>query len=151
MVPGLQIAANPQGEGKIPSLNESILRVCSNCSLSLVCPEFVAEASCAYKIPVSMRTIEELRAWASMLVELQMQRVMMLRMGEEMSGGAPDAALSAEVDRMSKLQLQVKELKLAHASGLHEVIDPRFSSLIERGRDRRGDLPEGRGRRRSWP
>jgi hypothetical protein len=42
MVPGLQIAANPQGEGKIPSLNESILRVCSNCSLSLVCPEFVA-------------------------------------------------------------------------------------------------------------
>jgi len=110
MVPGLQIAANPQGEGNIPSLSENIRRVCTTCSLQQVCPEFVAGASCAYKIPVSMRTIEELRAWASMLVEVQMQRVMMLRMDEEMSGGAPDAALSAELDRMSKLQLQFKEL-----------------------------------------
>jgi hypothetical protein len=104
MVPGLQITANPQGEGNIPSLNSDILRVCSNCSLSLVCPKFEAGASCAYKIPFSMRSIEELRAWASMLVEMQMQRVMMLRAAEEMSGGAPDAALSQELDRMRRLQ-----------------------------------------------
>jgi hypothetical protein len=53
-----------------------------------------------------MRSIEELRAWASMLVEMQMQmqRVMMLRAAEEMSGGAPDAALSQELDRMRRLQ-----------------------------------------------
>jgi hypothetical protein len=57
-----------------------------------------------------MRTIEQLRGWASMLIETQMQRVMMLRLGEEMSGGPPDVALSAEVDRMSRLQLQFKEL-----------------------------------------
>ena len=31
-----------------------------------------------------MRTIEQLRGWASMLIEIQMQRVMMLRTGEEM-------------------------------------------------------------------
>jgi hypothetical protein len=79
MVPGLQIAANQQGEGKIPSLNEDILRVSSSCSLKPVCPEFVAGSDCAFKIPVEMRTIEELRGWASMLVEMQTQRLMMLR------------------------------------------------------------------------
>jgi hypothetical protein len=57
-----------------------------------------------------MRTIEQLRGWASMLIEIQMQRVMMLRAGEEMQGGAPDAAPSQELDRMSRLQLQFKEL-----------------------------------------
>ena len=45
-----------------------------------------------------MRTIEQLRGWASMLIEMQMQRVIMLRKGEEMQGGAPDAALSQELD-----------------------------------------------------
>ena len=118
MVPGLQMRAvetlNEQGGGyetiSVPSMNEDILRVCSNCSLSLVCPEFTPGASCAYKIPVQMRTIEELRAWVSMLIETQMQRVIMLRMGEEMQGGAPDAAPSQELDRMSRLQLQFKEL-----------------------------------------
>ncbi len=58
MVPGLQISANPQGEGKIPSLNEGILRVSMSNSLTNVCPEMVAGASCAYKIPVDMRSIE---------------------------------------------------------------------------------------------
>jgi hypothetical protein len=118
MLPGLNMkgveTANVQGDGTktvyLPTMSESILRVCSNCSLSLVCPKFEAGSDCAFKIPVSMRTIEELRAWASMLIETQMQRVMMLRLAEEMSGGAPDAALSAEIDRMSKLQLQYKEL-----------------------------------------
>jgi hypothetical protein len=51
-----------------------------------------------------MRTIEQLRAWATMIIEMQMQRVMMLRAAEEMSGGAPDAALSQELDRMRRLQ-----------------------------------------------
>ena len=45
-----------------------------------------------------------------MIIERHMQRVMMLRAGEEMPGGAPDAALSAELDRMSRPQLQFKEL-----------------------------------------
>jgi hypothetical protein len=101
MVPGLQITANPQGEGNIPSLSEDILRVCVSCSLQQVCPEFVAGSDRAFQIPVEMRTIEQLRAWATMIIEMQMQRVMMLRAGEEMQGGAPDAALSAELDRMS--------------------------------------------------
>jgi hypothetical protein len=58
MVPGLQITPNPQVEGNIPSLNEDILRFSMSCSLQNVCPEFSAGASCAYKIPVDMRSIE---------------------------------------------------------------------------------------------
>jgi hypothetical protein len=58
MVPGLQITANPQGEGNIPSLNEDALRFSMSCSLQNVCPEFSAGASCAYKVPVDMCSIE---------------------------------------------------------------------------------------------
>jgi hypothetical protein len=54
--------------------------------------------------------MEQLQGWASTLLEIQMQRVVMLRMAEEVSGGSPDAALSQELDRMSRLQLQFKEL-----------------------------------------
>jgi hypothetical protein len=39
-----------------------------------------------------------------------MQRVMMLRAGEEMAGGPPNAAVSQEMDRMSRIQLEYKEL-----------------------------------------
>ncbi len=118
LVPGLSMrsveVANPQvgspNTVDVPSLQAGITRVCSNCSLQHSCPEYRPGSEFAFSVPVQIRTVEQLRGWASMLVEMQMQRVMMLRMGEEMQGGAPDAALSAEMDRLSRLQLQFKEL-----------------------------------------
>jgi hypothetical protein len=117
-IPGLAFhtveVANPQGEGtktvNVPGLNPDILRVCDNCSLQNVCPENRPGSACAYRVPVELRTMEQLQGWASTLLEIQMQRVIMLRMSEEVSGGAPDTALSQELDRMSRLQLQFKEL-----------------------------------------
>ena len=103
MVPGLQITANPQGEGNIPSLNEDILHVCTSYSLQNVCPEISPGADRAFKIPVDMRTIEQLRGWGSMLIEIQMQRVSACEGGEGHAcrwptvrfGGSPGEAWKA--------------------------------------------------------
>ncbi len=111
MVPGLQMRAvetlNEQDGGyetiSVPFMSESILRVSSSCSLQLVCPEFVAGSDRAFQIPVEMRTIEQLRGWASMLIEMQMQRVNACEGGEGHAcrwptvrfGGSPGKAWKA--------------------------------------------------------
>lgn len=93
MLPGLNIKSvevpNGQDGGTrtihLPQLNQDVLRKCDSCSLRNVCPEFVVSNECAFKVPVEIRTTEQLRGWAETLLEIQMQRVMMLRMGEEMA------------------------------------------------------------------
>jgi hypothetical protein len=84
------------------------VRRCSNCYVAAQCPAFRPEAACAFNIPVSLRTREELLSALYSIVELQVQRVAFGRYTEELEGGYADPNLSGELDRLMRL---VKELK----------------------------------------
>ncbi|HET7110192.1 MAG TPA: hypothetical protein VFI41_04930 [Gemmatimonadales bacterium] len=84
------------------------VRTCSNCYVAAQCPAFRPDASCAFNLPVSLRTREQLLGALYSIVEMQVQRVAFGRYTEELEGGYSDPNLSNEVDRLMRL---VKELK----------------------------------------
>lgn len=92
-------------ERQIPLLNvrSTSQRACSTCFLATKCPMFEAGSNCAYEIPVTIRTKDQMQALQNSLIEMQTQRVLFGRMAEELEGGYPDPNLSSEVDRLQKL------------------------------------------------
>jgi hypothetical protein len=91
----------------MPSPEKSV-RVCSSCYVASSCPAFQPEAECAYRLPIQLRTRDELLTFLHGTIEMQAQRVMFGRFVEELEGGYPDVNLSNEIDRLVKL---VKELR----------------------------------------
>lgn len=79
------------------------LRVCDTCFLKDKCPKFEPGANCAYKLPIEIRTKEQLRSLQDVLVEMQAQRVAFMRMAEDMEGGYADPNLSGEMDRLQRI------------------------------------------------
>jgi len=86
------------------------LRQCNNCSLSLQCPSFQEGARCAYNIPVLIRSKDQLQGVLRAMVEVQSQRVMMARFGEEITG-TPDPDVGREMDRLFKMVATWKEIE----------------------------------------
>lgn len=84
------------------------VRNCDHCYVASNCPAFRPQSACAYKIPVSLRTREELLGALYSVVEMQVQRVAFGRFTEELEGGYADPNLSGELDRLMRL---VKELR----------------------------------------
>lgn len=78
-------------------------RICDTCFLKDKCPAFKPNANCAYNIPVEIKTKEQQRALQDSLIEMQTQRVLFMKMAEDMEGGYADPNLSNEVDRLQKL------------------------------------------------
>lgn len=87
------------------------LRACNNCFLSAKCPAFEPDASCAFKMPVEIKTKDQLMAVQNSLIEMQTQRVMFARAAEELEGGYPDPNLSQEIDRLQKIVAKKVELE----------------------------------------
>lgn len=83
-------------------VNAEGLRQCSSCKLSLVCPSYTVGAACAYAIPVTIRSKNELGGVLRALVEIQTQRILMGRFGEELLG-EPDESVGREMDRLFKM------------------------------------------------
>lgn len=86
-------------------------RVCNNCYVAANCPAFRADSECAYQLPLELRTREQLLTFLHGLIELQAQRVMFGRFTEELEGGYPDPNLSSEIDRLTRLVKDVKEIE----------------------------------------
>jgi hypothetical protein len=78
-------------------------RQCNSCFLASKCPAFEPGADCAYDIPVQVKTKEQMRALLEALVEMQSQRVLFMKMAEDIEGGYADPNLSNEIDRLGKL------------------------------------------------
>jgi hypothetical protein len=84
----------------IRTLPESI-RSCDNCFLaSSGCPGFQLGASCAYSIPVEIRSKDQLQAVMQAMVELQTQRVLQARFAEEIAGQELSTEVGREMDRL---------------------------------------------------
>lgn len=86
-------------------------RVCNSCFLSKKCPAFEENATCAYDIPIEIRTRSQLSEVQNTIIEMQAQRVMFMRFAEEMEGGYSDPNLSSEIDRLQKMIKTKDELE----------------------------------------
>jgi hypothetical protein len=78
----------------------SLLRQCNNCYLASRCPAFKEHAECGFKLPVEIRTKDQLNAVMRVMVEMQASRVLFGRFAEELEGQGLDPALSSEMDRL---------------------------------------------------
>jgi hypothetical protein len=86
------------------------LRACDTCFVAATCPAFKPQSVCAFKLPVEVKTKEQLKSLINAVIEMQGQRVAFMRFSEEMNGGYADPNVSKEIDRLFKLIKTTKEL-----------------------------------------
>ena len=92
--------------------NQSVpLRQCNTCFVAASCPAFKENNTCAFNLPIEVKTREQLKALLTAIIEMQGQRVAFMRFAEEMNGGYADPNVSQEMDRLFKLVKVVKELE----------------------------------------
>jgi len=97
-------------EVPIVKSNTGSLRMCDTCFVASNCPAFKPQNTCAFNLPVEVKTKEQLAALINAIIEMQGQRVAFARFSEEINGGYPDPNVSQEIDRLFKLIKTVKEL-----------------------------------------
>jgi hypothetical protein len=86
------------------------LRLCDTCFVASNCPAFKPKSNCAFKLPVEVKTKDQLKALINAIIEMQGQRVAFARFTEEINGGYPDPNVSQEIDRLFKLIKTTKDL-----------------------------------------
>ena len=86
------------------------LRQCDTCFVAANCPAFKPANTCAFNLPVEVKTKEQLKSLLTTIIEMQGQRVAFMRFAEEMNGGYADPNLSQESDRLLKLVGNVNEM-----------------------------------------
>lgn len=85
-------------------------RVCNACFLASKCPQFEPGNTCAYDIPIQIKTRDQFKSLQDALIEMQTQRVLFMRFSEEMEGGYSDPNLSSEIDRLNKMIRQKHDI-----------------------------------------
>jgi len=97
----------------VPVVNSQYasLRQCDTCFVAANCPAFKPANTCAFNLPVEVKTKDQLKALLTSIVEMQGQRVAFMRFAEEMNGGYADPNVSQEIDRLFKLVGSMKELE----------------------------------------
>lgn len=90
--------------------NSTSLRQCDTCFVAANCPAFKPQNTCAFSLPIEVKTPEQLKSLNTALLEMQAQRVMFMRFAEELNGGYADPNVSQEIDRYQKMLKNMKEL-----------------------------------------
>ena len=86
------------------------LRQCDSCYLAARCPAFREHSDCGFKLPVEIRTKDQLQAVLQAMIEMQASRVLFARFAEELEGQGLDPALSSEMDRLFSLVDKFKNI-----------------------------------------
>lgn len=89
----------------------SSLRQCNTCFVAANCPAFKENNTCAFNLPVEVKTKDQLKGLLTAIIEMQGQRVAFMRFAEETNGGYADPNVSQEIDRLFKLVSSMKELE----------------------------------------
>ena len=89
---------------------QSSLRQCDTCFVAANCPAFKPQNTCAFNLPVEVKTKEQLKALMVAMIEMQGQRVAFMRFAEEMNGGYADPNVSQEVDRLIKMVKEINDM-----------------------------------------
>jgi len=105
------------------------LRMCNTCFVADNCPAFKPNTQCAFKLPVEVKTKEQLKALINTMIEMQGQRIAFARFSEEMNGGYPDPNVSQEVDRLFRMLKTTKDLDDSQ-SFIRMTVEGRASSGV---------------------
>jgi hypothetical protein len=108
---GDEVVEDQGSEVKIIRHGTSNIRQCDTCYLAPRCPSFKEHVECAYRIPVEIRTKQQLQAVLTAMLEMQTSRVLFARFAEELEGQGMDPNLSQEMDRLFKLVQQFKDIE----------------------------------------
>ncbi|MFC4506998.1 MULTISPECIES: hypothetical protein [Streptomyces] len=85
------------------------VRNCDRCYLSSSCPAAKPGSTCAFSLPVEIRTKDQRADVDAALLEMQAGRVFGLRFAEELEGGIVNPVLSEEMDRLGKMLKRVED------------------------------------------
>jgi hypothetical protein len=102
---------NKERDVPLVTLRSQSMRQCSSCFLSSKCPAYDQHSNCAYDIPVEVKSKQQMQSLQNSLIEMQAQRVLFMKMVEDMTGGYADPNLSGEIDRLQKLVKVKTELE----------------------------------------
>jgi hypothetical protein len=102
MEQGEYIEIDPQ-ETPVIRYQSNPIRQCDSCYLASRCPAFQEHSDCGYKLPVEIRSKDQLQAVLQAMIEMQASRVLFARFAEELEGQGLDPALSSEMDRLFSL------------------------------------------------
>jgi hypothetical protein len=91
--------------------NSGSLRQCDTCFVAANCPAFKPANTCAFNLPIEVKTKDQLKGLLTAIIEMQGQRVAFMRFAEELNGGYADPNTSQEMDRLMKLVASVKDLE----------------------------------------
>ena len=86
------------------------LRMCDSCFVASNCPAYKPANTCAFNLPVEVKTKDQLRSLINALLEIQGQRVAFAKFTEDLNGGYPDPNVGQEMDRFFKMLKTMKEL-----------------------------------------
>lgn len=86
------------------------LRQCDNCHLAQACPAFSPGESCAYSIPVVIRTKSHIDNVLQAMLEIQSQRVFQGRHGEEITGQELDPTVGKEMERLFSMMETYRDI-----------------------------------------
>lgn len=102
-------AAEP---GEVPTtgieVNKSLLRSCDSCNLSQMCPQYDPGSRCAFNMPMTIQTKQDIRAAQAALLEIQLARITMSRFAEDLLSQGLDPTLSQEMERFFRMVEAVK-------------------------------------------
>ena len=90
---------------------QTSFRQCNTCFVASNCPAFKPNNSCAFSLPVEIKTKEQLKGLLNAIVEMQGARVAFARFAEELNGGYPDPNTGQEIDRLFKIVGEIKKLE----------------------------------------
>ena len=91
--------------------SQSSLRQCDTCFVAANCPAFKPSNTCAFNLPVEVKTKDQLKGLLNAIIEMQGARVAFARFAEELNGGYPDPNTGQEIDRLFKIVKSLKELE----------------------------------------
>jgi hypothetical protein len=155
---GYQVKQVVENENGVDVLKDSVvvnstttsLRQCDTCFVASNCPAFKPANTCAFSLPVEVKTPEQLRALNTAMLEMQAQRVMFMRFAEELNGGYADPNVSQEIDRYQKMLKNIKELDenkefiqiTAQRSAGQGVLSAIFGDRVQAVKDQQAGLGE---------
>ncbi len=104
LLPGVDLF-QPEGEDHAQfGVRGDSLRRCDTCILrDRGCPGYQAGAACVYELPIFVHTAKDIQALESGLISMQTQRVMFIKMQEDLEGGGANERLSTELDRLTRM------------------------------------------------
>lgn len=86
------------------------MRQCDTCFVASNCPAFKPSNTCAFNLPIEVKTKEQLKGLLTAIIEMQGTRVAFMRYAEQLNGDYADPNLSQEIDRLIKLVKEVDEM-----------------------------------------